>query len=507
MTSLADLSSLVSKITATAKDNETLAVPVLAARLDKLAHANPDDTTLVSMYRVFSKFEDNKKFLITRALFKDLYNKHYTTGTRFASYFKNELGVEDAPVKTAKPVEQPPLPLYSAADPVLASALSGLFGKQGASFTKQNAQKAEKIVSASLELWNLATSKLHVVDGDDRFLIVKADYDTPRGITSVFVPVEVVSDKLISPLVFMGNDGVRELNNSNLKGYLTTYAGSKLEVRAGDMVKVLSKAGREDREVGAVEMAVIRMNAKNDGVMCANSVLGQTLDPVIKNATVAIPKAEGYEKLSEKLDTPLGMATLKFGKPRVDMGRDIVCRALLTLGVQSPQVIVAAVANDAIVYAVVGNGSGFNVPVRVVADKVEIPTVLICNGSVLPFERASLDKLGGGDMQALAAVSPQYGLRTSDLIDNVRKAVDEGNHAKAEDALNVLAANGDKEAYKTGLAVYRSGPDWKESHLKVCSYRSQQHQQSTAMRPYRTASKQGLSGQGWQLRSAISSTD
>jgi hypothetical protein len=57
----------------------------------------------------------------------------------------------------------------------------------------------------------------------------------------------------------------------------------------------------------------------------------------------------------------------------------------------------------------------------------------------------------------VAAVSPQYGLRTSDLIDNVRKAVDEGNYAKAEDALNVLASAGDKDAYKKGLAAYRTG--------------------------------------------------
>jgi hypothetical protein len=139
------------------------------------------------------------------------------------------------------------------------------------------------------------------------------------------------------------------------------------------------------------------------------------------------------------------------------------------LGVKNPQIVVSAVANDAIIYAVSGNGTGFNVPVRIAEGRVEMPTVLVCNGSIMPFEKASLDKIGGGDIRAIAAVSPQFGLRNSDLIDNIRAAVNEGNLAKAEDALNVLASSGKKDAYKRGLDVYRAGLGGKKE-ISKCAF-------------------------------------
>ena len=49
-----------------------------------------------------------------------------------------------------------------------------------------------------------------------------------------------------------------------------------------------------------------------------------------------------------------------------------------------------------------------------------------------------------------------FGLKPSDLINNIREAATEGNLAKAEDALNVLASSGDTKAYASGFQVYAS---------------------------------------------------
>lgn len=48
-------------------------------------------------------------------------------------------------------------------------------------------------------------------------------------------------------------------------------------------------------------------------------------------------------------------------------------------------------------------------------------------------------------------------LKPSEVINNLKSALAEGNHAKAEDALNVLANCEDKKAYETGFQIYMDG--------------------------------------------------
>ncbi len=61
------------------------------------------------------------------------------------------------------------------------------------------------------------------------------------------------------------------------------------------------------------------------------------------------------------------------------------------------------------------------------------------------------------DYKVAAATSPQFGLKPSDLVNNIRDAIAEGNHSKAEDALNVLASAGDEKAYAHGFHAFLTG--------------------------------------------------
>ncbi len=61
------------------------------------------------------------------------------------------------------------------------------------------------------------------------------------------------------------------------------------------------------------------------------------------------------------------------------------------------------------------------------------------------------------DFKVAAAASPQYALKPSDLISNIKTSLHEGNADKAEDALNVLANAGDEKAYAIGFQAFLDG--------------------------------------------------
>ncbi len=465
MTSLNDLSSLVSKITTAIKDSETLAVPLVSLKLERLADANPDDMTVCALARVFSKFEDNKKNFVSRALFKDMYNKHYTVGTKFAEYFADELGnlPENKTPTYAPQYEAVPIDQYASADPVLVNALSEAFGSPPilAHYSLDASKKALKIVQSSLDLWGLQATKLDVADGNDRFIVVRADYDSPKGKTSILVPVEFINDKVMNPVVFMANAGPAELNNGNLKTYLTSHTGERLSVRASEVLGVLTKGATKERRVSGVELAIIKMNGQDDSRGNVNDITGLQMYEETQSA-VELPKAPGFNEFAKHMDTPDGLAAFKFGDAKVALGRDMIVQALAAIGVRNVRAAVVGMANDAIVYGVSLNDGrvSFNVPVRIASNRVMTPDVMVCNGAIKPLNKQSIAALltkGETDIHAAAAMSAQYGLKTSELVDNIRQAVATDNTAKAEDALNVLAELGDKVAYKTGLAVYMNG--------------------------------------------------
>ena len=116
-----------------------------------------------------------------------------------------------------------------------------------------------------MDAWNLRPTQLTVSDGNDKFIVVKADYDTPKGVTSFYVPVEVAKTDVVDPEVFMGNSGPEDLNHTTIKAYLTQQAGSKTKVGATDILAALTAATTSKREVSAAELAVTRLNATRQG--------------------------------------------------------------------------------------------------------------------------------------------------------------------------------------------------------------------------------------------------
>ena len=445
-------------------DSEKIAIAGLAVKLRKITEMHPYDQTLVSMHNIVSKFDDNNRVFISRGDLKNLYNKLWSRGTKFADFFKEEMGeVNNLASPQYAEKQEKPFQTKSFADPILANALESVFDNRIPLklYSQELGKQALISVGSNLDAWNLRASKLEIDSGNENFLLIKAHYDTPKGITSIFIPIEVLANKISQPSFFIGNGGSQELNNTNIKTYLTQNAGAKLTIRNSDVMTLLNNvANSKTKKISSIALAAIRVNASKqvESPFFADTIIGQTIPTEPKNIQISLPQSGHFNSFAEKFASPLGFANLKFGVDKVNLGRATIVQALADLGIKNTQIAVADADDKTIVYAVNLSGNqAFHVPVKFANNRILTPEVLICNNETLPFNKKSIQQLGAKnqfDQRAAAATSPSYNLKPSELIDLVRSATLEGNLSKAEDALNVLSQSEDDKAYRIAFSVY-----------------------------------------------------
>ena len=459
------INQLIGFIAKNVEANEKLATPVLSAKLAKCVEAYPYDQTLGAVATVINKMAVNNTLFIRKADLKSLYNKLYSRNTKFAELFQDELGLkeETSPVTTYQRDDSSDVKTYEVGDQVLANALTSVFDNTIPlkEYSLALAGSAVKSVAATLDAWNLKPSHLDVDSGNEKFLVLKASYETPKGVTSFYVPVEINKNKVVEATVFMGNSGPQELNHVSIKSYLTSFAGNKLVITGSVILGALNKAASTNEPISDAELALTRLNAKREGntEFAQNQIVGQTFAESVQDVT--LPQHEDFSTFEEQLGTPHGQAYYQFG-PAVTAGLNYLNRELNGFGFKNSQIVVAKSDSTTIFYSVaVDDGRvGFTVPVKVVNSKVMIPSIMLCNGSVAPFSATAINNLrvnNATDYKAAAVASPQFALKPSDLVNNIRVALDEQNHSKAEDALNVLANAGDERAYATGFQMYLEG--------------------------------------------------
>ncbi len=447
-------------------NGEKILAPVLATKLAKASQIYPTDSTIMGMATVLNKYADKNTF-ISRGELRDLYNKFYTRNTKFASLFEEELGGVQ---KLASPKfaernidESLQVKTDFLADQVLANVLESVFDSKVPlkTYAKDVAEKAKNVVASTLDSWNLAPVSISIDDGNEKFIVVKANYETPKGLTCFYVPVQVLNNKPALPSVFIGNGSPQSLNNNNVKDYIRKSAGIKLKISGNNVLDALTKAASEDREISDTELALARLNSNRQQQQewFSNQVLSQKVEAEVKE--VSMPRYGEFSHLEKKFASPYGIASFNLGENNVKIGRDLISRNLYSFGNKNPQITVTDSNENTIFYAVsLDSGKvAFTVPVKVKSGKIQQPNIILCQGSVNSFDAGTIRKLYSEnitDYKAAAVASPNYNLKNSDLIENVRLASTEGNLAKAEDALNVLASRGDAKAYATAFKVYAS---------------------------------------------------
>ncbi len=454
-----------------AENQEELPTSAVVKKLSKSLEANPHDQTIGGVLRVLESMIQNQKFFIRKGQLKDLYKKYYVVGNKFAQAMESVLGdVSYQPeVKSAPEVSQKELNIYHGADEVLANALAHAFDKNTPlkAYSSKMASKATEEVSRELNSWNLPASKISVADGNEKFIIVRADYETTKGMTSFYVPMDV-SSGFMQAQVFVGNGGPSELNNVSIKKYITANAGAKLQFTPSNILEVLVKSASQGREISATEMAVIKLNAsRSDNTpLLGTPILGQKLaEPVRKD--VQIKKMAGFDEFEKQFSTPAGTAAYQFGADKIKIARDVLIRTMNSFGYNSPQINIVSNTHDTVLHAVsLNNKIAFTVPVKISSGKVDLPKVLICKGSILPLENKTIQSLASEDVfdaRSAAQASPLFEMNPVQVLEGLKTSLQEGNLDAAEDALNVLAHSGNEKLHAQALNYYMSNLNKKEA--------------------------------------------
>jgi hypothetical protein len=439
----------------------------LASRLEKAAEYEPSDSTTVQMHLFLNKrAQSSNGYLISRAELRDVYNKFYSYNTKCAEYLSEELGEINkiaAPkmyIRSEREGEEIK-DLYSRhADQALVSKLESVFDKSASykSYDPILAEKALKLVIASLP----GEPTVSVVDGRDYAILCTATYKTPKGKTSLLVPVDVTNGNVTPPNSFLSNAGFQVLNNRNIIEHVKATAGSFFKVNADSIFNVIKKAKFNTDEIeslDSVDRAVIKLKARNGrNDLTIEGILYQKVDPLVDEVKIkASPMADTF---AQKLGSVSGQAEYIHGKQASDMGRYWIQRDLESLGFSNPQVKVSNVTEDKIIYSVSVAGTGFKVPVKVKEGKVSEPTIIISSGGVHEFDAVGVkEAMKQSDIKASESALGYDLVDSNALIGEVEKRCLCGDMQGAGDALAVLSSRGDQTATKYAFDIYSRALD------------------------------------------------
>lgn len=466
--SLNNIKQLVENLNKKIEENRQVAVPALYRKASKYIEMYPEDKTLGALYVIFEKMASNKKISMRQADLRDLYAKHYTNNTKFASFFSEEMGiVQEAPtVKLASQnVGTVELPKQES---VLSNALRSIFdpSHEFKLFSNKTAETAVNLIKSTLNNWDLKPAHLKVEAGNSNILIIKADYETPKGLTSFYIPVSTSQNKISEASSFVGLFGLQDFNINNIKGYIVKSAGAKNKITASDILNLFE----EKKQISQAELALIRLKSakKEEYFSDSNSIVGQKIAEA-SFKEVLLPKNKDVDLFSEKFASVNGEAEFLF-KDNVKIAKDYVVREVLSLGYRNPQVKLLKVSKNTMYYGVSVPNLSFTVPVKVANDKIVRPELVLSNGKVASFNAQGISSLAS-DNSVAVKMSNAYGMNSAALITEIKKAVAEKNMARAEDCLNVLQSTASNREYNIGLKAFisASSTEPKQADMKKCS--------------------------------------
>lgn len=463
-----DLIKMISQVGDALQNSEGFLTGELANRAKQAAETYPNDPTLIGMYNFLNKRADSQA-MISRAELKSAYQRLYSRNTRCGQVFAEELNQtpQESTVKTASrhPEEGTNLleTAYSKhADPVLANALSVAFDKN-ASYKPYSAEIGKLAARVCLHELNclIPPKKIDVVAGQADVLLCNAIYETPKGSVAVLIPIEIKSGKALLPSVFLTRLGFADLTKEALQDHIIDCTGKSFQVDAQKVLQVVAAAkGTGPKQISEVDMIVAKAKAAQGqeiNYLTPDGFLYQEIDQV--NANIETPVMPESEEFGKRLASPAGGAEFLFGKFAVDAGRKFLAQSMQAFGYKRANINVLDADKDTVYYAVsLDNKAAFKVPMKVAGGKIQQPSFILANG-MHDFSAKAIGQIlasAEGDSSTMAAASPAYGGKSSELIEQVYTSMLDGNLSKAEDALIVLQTT-DEVAYKTAFAIFKDG--------------------------------------------------
>lgn len=444
------LNKLVSSIKSVT-DNEKYSTALLASKIASTAVANPNDMTLRMMSNVLRKMASDGRTFIERSQLRDLYKQFYSRNTLADSILADELSLTDKTIKNVYASKS--FTMEKKAKDVLSGVFEGILDKDFSPvfYETSQAETAVGLVKDYLEGQNLS-AKVEVVNGNPDTILTLASVQTPKGFTNFYVPVEFNGNLALTPNRFITHYGSADFKFAS--AYVVQHSGEQVKI-AGDVV-FNSLLKKEAKEISKVDLALAKYKMNQ-----VKEAQASQLQEAMDKAPKAKHKYSSYVPVdtvafSKNLATASGTAELEFGSQLVAQAASLVQATIKNMGLKATNVEVAGTEKNNIKFAVKVAHASFFVPVKVENNRVYQPQVVINNGNIASFSKATVFGLvrnSHSDTRALSAIASNSTLSTNDLMKEFKESLASENIDRAEEVLSYLQVK-NPTVYKEAIAMF-----------------------------------------------------
>jgi hypothetical protein len=432
-------------------DSKTFITAVLAKKAAYLSEQYPEDITMRGVAQVLSK---SSEVLTSRKKLKYLYKGLYSSSTKFASFFRDELDYKEQTenIQTSVISSAPqPFDMFSGVNQELKQTFDQMLGSQVSDVAVSKEAAADAIRRSSAILAQCVPgAKVAVAAGNSQYVVASATYETNRGKTTVYIPLEVKTAGMVDAGVFVGN-GVFNLTKQNLSKYLSENVGQP-KVSAKSLLDAVKTAGISSE----ISIPENKMQA--------------TAKQVIASKLPEKSAVETYS-LQKQFSSEEGMAGLHFGMEKVASAKQMVFSSVKKAGYTPTNVKALSFNKEGLQFGVMLEGNvAFAVPVSIQSGMVKQASLLVSNGTPLPIDKSSITSLyENQDLQMASKASALSSSTTDELTQIVRTAAKSKDFAKAEEALNIIGQTAGKLEYLTAFKVYQDALSGVEAPVCKCS--------------------------------------
>lgn len=368
-------------------------------------------------------------------------------------------------------------------DSKLADALSRAFG--GKPETKAYNTKAAEIgkgyVEVELQAIGYKRPRVELIGGDAFTLVYAAHIDTPKGIVSVAIPIEMSSGKLLLPSVFVADDRFEELTAQKFQSFVERKSvNGDFSVPSVDgitkAVKMLTgiekTASREEFSASLNSFEASEFKERGDMISLST--------PELFSDKHSLPEPKPYIDTTAKAEMPKELAHLAhdfendlleaasaFGKNIVQAGKRMVLSELSATGFKNTQIRFGSEDSSSVIYlAAIHTPTGpveIEIPVEmhVKADGTHTPlapSYFAYDGLIEDFtpeklQRFAIRRPQPSTGQKIYSTAHSY-MTLPELRDEVVKAAMQKDYVSAEMILGTIQERFDEEAYKNAIADY-----------------------------------------------------
>ena len=254
----------------TIEGSEKLMLSPIVRKAEKLLEKNPGDQTTVGILRILRKKEAANQLFVSKAELKNIHKAFATQDSEFENVFEKELDIKHEEEKEAAKPEPVKEPIKIKVNTELKDIFEKLLTKQELTpYSKDDAKNAEEAVVEELDSIDIKPASAKVEKGNKEFVVVNVCYETPKGSVYLFIPVEIMKDKAKLVGSFIGNDGVVDISNENIKKYIKDQVGKKCNLTSKIVFEKLLEKPID--KITSVELVVAKKSL--DG--CEKDLVGE----------------------------------------------------------------------------------------------------------------------------------------------------------------------------------------------------------------------------------------